>query len=238
MSAIVFLPGLLCDEALWIHQVAELRDLAPCIVIDLTKDDSISAMAERVAREAPSRFVVVASSMGGYVAFELIRRFPERLSALALLDTSAAPDSPDRAAQRRAGIEALAHGRFQGVTGRLLPKLLHARHVNGAVGNLVRAMALRVGKDAYIRQQRAILGRIDSRPFLNVIKVPTLVAVGQQDAVTPHDDSFAIHAAIPHSQMHVFANCGHLPPIESPHETTILLKNWITKSSGLISSMQ
>lgn len=229
-SGIVFLPGLLCDEALWAHQVEALRDLAPCIVADLTRDDSICAMAERVAAEAPSRFVAVALSMGGYVAFELIRRFPGRVAALALLDTSAAPDSPGRAAQRRAGIESLAHGRFQGVTGRLLPQLVHGRHVGGAVGDLVREMALRVGKDAYIRQQRAILGRCDSRPILSSIRVPTLVGVGQQDVLTPPGDSLSIHAAVPNARMHVFAECGHLPAIESPDETTRVLRDWLVKS--------
>lgn len=148
---IVFLPGLLCDEALWTHQAEALRDLAPCMVADLTRDESISAMAERVAAQAPPRFVVVALSMGGYVAFELIRRFSERVVALALLDTSSSPDSPGRAEQRRAAIESLAHGRFQGVTGRLLPQLVHARHIGGPIGDLVRDMALRVGKEAYIR---------------------------------------------------------------------------------------
>ncbi|WP_298957101.1 alpha/beta fold hydrolase [uncultured Methylobacterium sp.] len=223
---LLFLPGLLNDAVLWRAPVAALADLAAASVADLTLDDSIAAMAERALAAAPPRFSLVALSMGGYVAFEILRRAPERVVRLALLDTSAAPDDPQRAAERRRGMDSLSVGRFAGVTDRLLPRLVHASHVGGPVGEAVKAMAERVGGAAFLRQQRAILGRPDSRPTLAGIAVPTLVAVGADDVLTPVADARAIQASIPGARLHVFAECGHLPPLERPDATSALLRAW------------
>lgn len=226
---VLFLPGLLCDAALWAHQVEHLRDLATPVVADLTRDDTIAAMARRAAGQAPGRFVLVALSMGGYVAFEMLRTLPDRIAGVALVDTTAAPDTPEKAAERRAGIASLAAGQFAGVTTRLLPKLVHPAHVNGPVGAQVRAMARRVGGEAYVRQQRAILGRVDSRPLLPRIGVPALVVVGAQDVLTPPAEARLMHEGIKGSTLHVLPDCGHLSPLEKPAETTALLREWLTR---------
>ncbi len=226
--AILFLPGLLCDDTVWAHQVAGLATLAPTAVADLSCDDTIAAMAERAAATAPDRFVIVALSMGGYVAFELWRRWPERIAGLALFATSAAPDTPARAAERRAGLDSLALGRFAGVTRRLLPKLVHPKFVDGMVGASVQTMAKSLGGDAYIRQQRAILGRIDSRPTLATIDVPTMVAVGREDLLTPVSEARAIHTGIAGSCLQIIEECGHLPPLEQPDRTSHLLLQWLS----------
>jgi pimeloyl-ACP methyl ester carboxylesterase len=224
---LVLLPGLLCDARLWRDQADDLADVTSPIVADLTRDDSIAAMARRVLDDAPHFFALAALSMGGYVAFEILRQAPERVVRLALLDTTAAPDDAERAAERRAGIASLAVGKFAGVTRRLLPRLVHPRHAEGPVGREVREMALRVGGDAYVRQQQAILGRPDSRPMLARIAVPTLVAVGDQDAITPMPEALEIHRGIAGSRFHVFESCGHLPPLESPNETSAVLRDWL-----------
>lgn len=224
---LVLLPGLLCDERLWRDQVRDLSDIAAPTIPDLTLDDTVSAMAKRVLDAAPERFALAALSMGGYVAFEILRQQPERVTRLALIDTSASPDTPQRTAQRLAGIESLRHGRFFGVTARMLPQLVHAQHVKGPVGEDVRAMAKRVGGDAFLRQQNAILNRPDSRPTLATIKVPTLVAVGDSDILTPPSDAEEMYRNIAGSNLHVFPACGHLPPMEIPEETSALLRRWL-----------
>ena len=229
---LLFLPGLLCDEHLWKAQAEALPDIAECTIADLTRDDSISAMAERALSIAPPHFALAALSMGGYVAFEIMRQAPERVSRLALFDTSAAPDNAERKLQRQATIFSLQHGRFTGVTSRLLPRLVHASHVAGAVGEEVRAMAARVGGDAFLRQQTAILGRPDSRPTLSRIKVPTLVAVGDSDVLTPVEDALEIHRDVAGSTLVILENCGHLPALERPEETTDLLKDWLQSPSN------
>jgi pimeloyl-ACP methyl ester carboxylesterase len=109
----------------------------------------------------------------------------------------------------------------------MLPQLVHARHVNGPVGEEVRAMAKRVGGDAFLRQQNAILNRPDSRPLLASISVPTLIAVGDSDILTPPSDAEDMRRGIAGSSLHVFPSCGHLPPMETPEETSTLLRRWL-----------
>jgi pimeloyl-ACP methyl ester carboxylesterase len=172
LTSVLFLPGLLCDASLWRAQIEDLRDIAAPAIADLTLDDTVAAMADRALAAAPESFALVALSMGGYVAFEMLRQAPERVTRLALLDTSAREDSAARRRERADAIVALEAGRFLGVTDRLLPQLIHQTHVHGPVGDQVKAMAARVGRDAFIRQQCAILGRGNNRDLLARITIP------------------------------------------------------------------
>jgi pimeloyl-ACP methyl ester carboxylesterase len=236
-AILLLLPGLLCDARLWHDQVTGLSDRVHCVVADLTLDDSLPAMAAR-AREAaeaearslgaPPRFALCGLSMGGYVALEVMRQAPPgQVTRLALMDTSARPDTAEQARRRR-GLMALTRtGQFRGVTPRLLPQLVHPAHLDGPVGAAVMAMAERVGRDAFLRQQQAILGRPDSRPDLPRITVPTLVACGTEDALTPPALSAEMAAAIPGARLALLAGCGHLPPMEDPAATTGLLRDWL-----------
>lgn len=226
---LIFLPGLLCDAHLWQHQADALADLADPRTADLSADDSIAAMAARVLENAPKRFALCALSMGGYVAFEIMKQAPERVTKLALFDTSARPDNAKRAAVRKAGIASLKHGKFAGVTEKLLPQLVHEAHVHGRVAKDIMAMAVRVGGEVYIRQQTAILERGDYLPGLKDINIPTLVAVGDADVLTPVADALQIHWGIAGSKFHLFRNCGHLPALEVPDETTALLRKWLAE---------
>ncbi|WP_225785240.1 alpha/beta fold hydrolase [Xenophilus sp. Marseille-Q4582] len=225
---LLFLPGLLCDEALWAQQAQTLADVATPQVADLTQDDSVAGMAARALAAAPERFALAALSMGGYVAFEILRQAPERVLRLALFDTSAAPDDEARAARRRASIAFLSHGKFAGVTQQLLPQLVQPRHVDGPVGQTVRDMAARVGQAAFVRQQTAILGRPDSRPLLAQVRVPTLIGVGDGDRLTPLAEARTMHEGIAHSRLHVFEDCGHLPPLEAPEAASAVLREWLS----------
>ena len=224
---LVLLPGLLCDARLWRDPAAALADLAPVHAADLTLDDSVAGMAARVLATAPQVFALAALSMGGYVAFEILRQAPERVARLALLDTSARLDPPKRRLVRQAGLALAEAGRFAGVTRKLLPQLVHESRVDSAVGEEVMAMAQRVGRDAFLRQQRAILERPDSEPLLPTIAVPTLLGVGEDDRMTLPEETRLMHARIPGARLHVFARCGHLPPMEVSQETTAVLRGWL-----------
>lgn len=226
-TPLLLLPGLLCDAGLWVHQSEALADVAEVQVADLTQDDRVEAMAARVLAQAPARFALAGLSMGGYVAFEILRQAPERVSRLALLDTTAAPDSPERALQRRRSLAILNRGRFLGVTQQLLPTLVHPRHVLGPVGEAVQAMARRVGPEAYRRQQTAILHRPDARPLLPMLTQPTLVLGGADDALTPPAVVQALAEQIPGAQLHTLPDCGHLPTLEQPEATTALMRRWL-----------
>lgn len=224
---LLLLPGLLCDARLWRDPAQALADVAEVHHPDLTRDDSIAGMARRVLDGAPPVFALAGLSMGGYVAFEILRQAPRRVSRLALLDTSARTDPPKRLAVRRAGLAMAEAGRFAGVTRKLLPQLVHESQVDGEVGEEVMAMAQRVGLDAFLRQQRAIIDRPDSLPLLPTLAQSTLVAVGEDDRMTLPEESRLLHAAIPRSTLHVFPRCGHLPPMERPQETARVLRDWL-----------
>ena len=127
---LVLLPGLLCDAALWHHQSTYLTDLANITIADFTRDDSITGMAEAALATAPERFALAGLSMGGYVAQEIMRRAPERVTKLALLDTSARSDVEEQTKRRKELIQMSLQGKFKEVTPELLPKLIHPDRQN------------------------------------------------------------------------------------------------------------
>src|SRR3712207_5650792 len=187
-------------------------------------------MALRALAAAPPRFAVAGLSMGGYVALEIMRRAPERVARLALLDTSARTDTPDQARRRREAIELAEGGGFEGVADRMLPNLVHPDRLpdEGLVA-AIRAMAERLGKDGFLRKQRAIMGRIDSRPHLPRIACPTLVLCGREDASTPLPLSEEMASLIPGARLEVVERCGHMPAMERPAEVTAALRRWLAE---------
>lgn len=226
---LILLPGLLCDAAVWAPQAADLCDIAAIAIADLTGADSIAAMAQHVLASAPPVFALAGFSMGGYVAFEIMRRAPARVARLALLDTSARPDTPARAQQRRDLIALAERGAFKGVTPQLRPQWVHpGRMQDPDFVAAVAAMTMRVGRDAFIRQQTAILGRPDSRPGLSRIRVPTVVICGRQDQATPVEAAREIAADIDGARLVVVEDCGHLSTIEQPAAVNSALRAWLS----------
>ena len=230
---VLFLPGLLCDADLWAAQLAALSAERPVAVASLTGSDTMAGLAEAALAAAPPRFALAALSMGGYVALEIMRRAPERVAGLALIDTSARPDTEEQGRRRR-GLIALARtGKFKGVTPRLLPMLLHpARQEDSVLTGRVMAMAARIGRDAFLRQQTAILGRPDSRPDLPRIGCPSVVVCGRQDALTPLPVSEEMAGLIPGAELVVVEDSGHLAPMEQPEAVNAALAAWLVRPAG------
>jgi pimeloyl-ACP methyl ester carboxylesterase len=228
---LILLPGLLCDEALWAHQTRYLAEVADVTVADLTGRDSVSELAADVLATAPPRFAVAGLSMGGYVAVEIVRQAPERVVKLALLDTNARADT-DKQRRRRRGLMTLAdRGEFRGVTPRLLPMLIHPDRIGEeALTGEVMAMAERVGRDAFLRQQKLIMDRPDSRPGLPSLRLPTLVLCGRQDAISTLEMHVEMAEAIPRARLAIVEECGHLAALERPHATTALMRDWLVYS--------
>jgi pimeloyl-ACP methyl ester carboxylesterase len=229
--SLVLVPGLLCDAALWHGQVEDLADIAQPWVADVTREDSMTAMARRVLAEAPpGRFALAGLSMGGYVAQAIMREAPERVERVALLDTSAMADTPEQSARRRGLIDLAEKGDFKGVTPRLLPLFVHPDRLSDKnLTDAVMAMTERVGKDAFLRQQRAIMGRPDNRPNLPKIDCPALVLCGRQDQMTPLGWSEEIASLIPGARLAIIEHCGHLTTMERPWETSVALRQWLTE---------
>ena len=169
----------------------------PVTVANHTHDDSMSEIARRILSLAPPKFALIGLSMGGYVAFEILRQAPDRVAKLALLDTTARPDTPEQTEQRKRQIEMARHGRFDGIAQLLFPRFVAAARLGDrALQNIVRTMAEDTGAEAFVRQQTAIMNRVDSRAGLGAIACPTLVVVGADDALTPPDRAAEMVAAI------------------------------------------
>ncbi|MBT6137171.1 MAG: alpha/beta fold hydrolase [Rhodospirillaceae bacterium] len=227
-TPLILVPGLLCDAALWFYQIDDLADIADAWVPDTAKLDRMDDIADAILAEAPDRFALAGLSMGGYVALEIMRKAPERVLRLALLDTSARMDTAEVARRRRGLIQLSAMGKFKGVTPRLLPMLVHADKLEDqSVVQTIYDMAARLGRDGFVNQQQAILSRTDSLDILAGINCPTLVGCGRQDALTPLELSQEMAEAIPGAELKVFEDCGHLPALESPEETGTVLRDWL-----------
>ncbi|TWA74323.1 pimeloyl-ACP methyl ester carboxylesterase [Azospirillum brasilense] len=225
---LILLPGMPLDAALWEHQTNHLGDVAEPIVGDLTGHDTVAALAAAVLARAPERFALAGLSMGGYVSFEILRQAPERVAKLALLDTSARPDTPEQTATRQDAVRLVGQGRLRQVVAAGMPRLVHPdRTSDAALVDSVQAQAQRVGADGYARQQTAIMNRPDSRPGLGVIACPTLVLCGRQDAITPPALHEEIAEGIPGARLVLIEDCGHLSAMERPQAVTALLRQWL-----------
>lgn len=231
-TPLVLVPGLLCDALLWQHQVASLGELADCWVGDHTRSATMAQVAADVLAACPfETFALAGLSMGGYVVLEMQRQAPGRVTHLALLDTAARADGDEQRARRQAFIDLADRGRFMGVTDQLLPVLVHAdRLADAALVATVKTMARNVGKAAFVRQQHAIMSRIDSRPHLGGIACPTLVLCGREDALTPLDRHEEMASMIPAAELEVVERCGHLSTLERPAEVTRAMRDWLGRA--------
>jgi pimeloyl-ACP methyl ester carboxylesterase len=234
MTDLVLLPGMLCDRALWANQIAAFGPRAQIVLGDLTRSDSIAGMATDVLVAAPERFALAGMSMGGFVALEIMRQAPERVLRLALIDTSARADTPEQADGRRLMMRQANAGSFKGMTVRQLPRWVHPEHMKDAgLVDAVTAMTARVGREAFMRQQQAALGRRDSRPHLGAIVCPTLVLCGREDQATPLALHEEMAAAISDAKLVVVERCGHLSPLEQPQAVNAAMAQWLGWGGGL-----
>ena len=228
MFPILLIPGLLCSPDVFAPQLSSLWRLGPVTVASTLGGTTIGDVAARILESAPPRFALAGLSMGGYISFEIMRQAPERVLKLALLDTSARPDTAGQSALRRAKLEEARSGDFLAVALENLNGLLHPmRRTDPALLETNRRMALAVGLEGFERQVEIAISRPDSRPGLRAITVPTLVIVGDSDPLTPVDQSEEIVSLVRDSKLAVIPDCGHLSSIEQPHLVSSALEVWL-----------
>jgi len=228
MTPIVMIPGLLCSAELYAPQIAALWPFGPITVASTLSGRSMSEIATNILNAAPPRFVLMGLSMGGYLALEIMRLAPERVIRLALLDTSARPDTPDQSALRLELLAQAKSGKFEELLGQVMTSLVHPAHRdNQGLREINVRMGLTVGLKGMEQQTEAIIGRIDSRPHLANIGVSTLVLVGDSDPLTPLVMSEEIAAAIPNSRLVVIQKCGHASTLEQPDAVNRALIAWL-----------
>jgi len=226
---LLILPGLLEDPAAFEPLVNGLSDVSTTLVADLTRSNTIAGLAKDALRQAPDgNFLLAGHSMGGYVALEVMRQAPQRVSALALLNTHARPDTAESTENRRR-LMALADRDFEGVSTSLLPKLMTREHLEDPVlTGIIGSMALAVGKDAFKRQEEAIIGRIDSRPHLKDIRCRTLVVAARHDQLMPVEILKELADGIPGARLAIVEDSGHMASIEQPERVVALVRAWVT----------
>ena len=225
---IILVPGLNCSPRLYARQMPALWHFGPVTIADHTRDDSMALIARRLLADAPPRFALAGLSMGGYIALEIVRQAAERVVKLALLDTGARADAQEASEKRRVNIAAAESGRFDEIIDAQFPIYVHpSRSSDAPLKAEYLAMCHDVGPEAYVRQQKAIMTRPDSRPLLPAIRCPTLVLVGNEDAATPVELSQEMSAAIPGARLIVLRDCGHLSTMEKPELVTSELVAWM-----------
>lgn len=227
-TPLLLVPGLLCSARLYAPQIAALWPEGPIMVVDHRRDDAIEAIAARILNQAPPRFALAGLSMGGYIAFAMLRQAPERIAKLALLDTSARPDTAEQKEARQKFIALAEAGKLSEVVDTLAPRFLHRDRRNDDVLNrIIRDMAADTGVEAFVRQEKAIMMRPDSRPLLAAIKCPTLVLVGEGDELTTPELAQEIAGGISGARLVTVPDCGHLSTIERPEAVNAALAEWL-----------
>lgn len=227
-TPLLLVPGLLCSARLYAPQVAALWPYGPVMVADHRRDADMEAIATRILADAPPRFALAGLSMGGYIAFAILRQAPDRIAKLALLDTSARPDTPEQKETRQKFIAMAEAGKLAEVVDTLAPRFLHRdRRDDDTLNRLIRDMAADTGVDAFVRQEKAIMTRPDSRPLLAAIKCPTLVLVGEGDELTPPELAKEIAGGISGARLVTVSDCGHLSTVERPEAVNAALGDWL-----------
>ena len=218
----------LTDERLYASQLAALRADYECSVFAFRDHDSLGAMAEELLAGMPARFSLIGLSLGGYLAFEIVRRQMERLERLVLMDTTAIADHPAKIAGRMKDIAKVREGGIEALIPELPARWLHPAHVQRVeLTSLMSSMARSIGARGQFNQQTAMLARPDSHADLERVRVPTLLVCGREDPVTPVPDHEAMAARIPAARLEIIENCGHLSTIEQPEIVSRVLSGWL-----------
>ena len=224
---ILLVPGLGGSPRIYAPVEPALWRYGPVTVANHIRDN-MGAIARRILAEAPPRFVLAGHSMGGYIAFEIMRQAPDRVAKLALINTQARPDTPEAMTRRRGQIARVQAGEYHAVLDDLFPGFVHpSRREDSSLHRLVHDMGDDIGSEAFVRQQTAIMSRPDSRPMLAWIRCPTLVLSGDEDNTIPNALSKEMADGIHGAKLLILPHCGHLSQPEQPEAVAAVLVEWL-----------
>jgi pimeloyl-ACP methyl ester carboxylesterase len=225
---LLFLPGLASDARMWRAQCEALAEWQPAVPDVHTKHSTLPDMASALLREFAGDLVLCGASMGGMLAMEAARQAPERVAGLALLGTSARPESPEMRQVREAAIGLFAQGKLREVIEPNIAFAFHPSRANDAplVGTYL-DFVLGAGAEQLIRQNRAVITRPDARTHLPRLRCPTLVMCGDADQLAPLECSQEIASLVPQAQLVVVPGCGHMLTMEQPQFVNSALRRWL-----------
>lgn len=225
---LVLLPGMMCDARLFGPQIAELSSEFVVTVAPITHGERVEEIASHLLPLLPAKFALAGLSMGGIVAMEILRRAPERVTRIALMDTNPLAETPQSSAAYEPMIVGARSGRLEQVLEEFMrPEFLAAGPHRTEILALVREMGMYLGPETFVRQARALQRRRDQQGTLRRCKVPTLILCGEYDGLTPPKRHTFMAELIPYAELRIIDGAGHLPTLEQPALTTAALRDWL-----------
>ncbi len=227
---LVLLPGMMCDMRLFAPQLRDLGVDMGVMVAPITHGERIEEIASNVLMVAPNKFALAGLSMGGIVAMEILRRAPERVTRVALMDTNPLAETPKSAASYEPLIVGARAGRLNEVMRMMMqPDFLAPGPGRAEVLALVALMGENLGADIFVRQVRALQRRRDYQATLRKCKVPALILCGEHDGLTPVKRHKFMAELLPYAHLEIISDAGHLPTLEQPEAVTRVLRDWMTQ---------
>lgn len=225
---LILLPGMMCDARLFGPQINILRRERQVGVIDLVGSSSMEGLAHRVIKHAPHQFALAGLSMGGIVAMEVARQCPERIQGLALMDTNPLAEVEEVRKRRVPQMDRVNSGElFQVMQNDMKPNYLANGFENQSIMDLCMEMAIGLGAGVFCDQSLALRDRPDQSETLANFRKPSLVLYGSQDKLCPRSRHELMHSLLSNSKLHEVDGAGHLPTLEQPLITTLLLRKWL-----------
>ncbi|MGI4942869.1 MAG: alpha/beta fold hydrolase [Janthinobacterium lividum] len=224
--SLVLVPGFMLDADLWRDVSAKLQVFGPLSHADLSRDDTMTAMARRTLAAAPASFALIGFSMGGYVAREMTRIAPDRVSALVLIATSARDATPVQTQRKAAAATRAAAAGFRGLSRSAVALSLHPDHASDeALTGRIHTMGARLGREVFLRQ--CMLDRQGDLDWLHEIRCPTLIVAGKQDKLRSLAEAAELHQGIAGSDLTVIDGTGHMIPMEAPARLVEAIVPWL-----------
>ena len=238
LEPIILLPGLQSDRRSWVHQLNHFEGRRDVRVPHGHQFcDSIEAMAAHVLEQLPDHLHLVAWSMGGYIALQMLPYLRGRLASLTLVSTSARPENPEATPRRLQMVaQAEREGMGSASTKSFAFSCRDVSLIDGRIRDGLLNASIELGIDAYRNQQHAIIARPDSRQLLSLVDCPTLIMVGDSDLITPLECAEELHRGIAGSELRVIDNCGHCPPLEYPALVNSWLDAWLARNRPIVAA--
>ena len=230
---LILLPGLATDAEMWQAQLAAVPPKWKTAVTDVhTRFNTVEDMAQALLDEHPGPLVLCGASMGGMLAMEAARRAGPRIRGLALLGTSAKPETEAMRSLREGVIPLFEQGRMAEVLRANIPlAFAPAQARNAELTQHYMAMVMRSGAAQLVRQNRAIMVRPDARQHLPSVSCPVLLLCGETDKLTPPEHTYEIAGMVPQAEVHILPGCGHMLTLEQPLVVNAVLLEWLLRVS-------
>ncbi len=228
MTPVVMIPGMMCDERIFAHQIEELSTDTDIYIADISKYSSIQELASDVLENSPPKFFLVGHSMGGIVAMEMCSQEPDRIEKLVIMDSNPKPELEETKLKREPQIRDVISGNLaQVMKEEMKPNYLADSYKQKDILNTCMEMALTLGPEVFVRQSRALQSRDDQQSTLKDLDIPVLIMCGSEDKLCSIEKHELMHNIINDSKLEVIKNAGHLPTLEQPTKTTEVLKIWL-----------